>query len=70
MNEQIKVMVEDFVEELFSATGYDFAGSESFETRAAKFAESIVNSCADFVEQDQGSGDVLASRLKEHFVVI
>lgn len=34
-----------------------------------KFAELIINQCAEFVEQDQGSGDYLAKRLKNHFGV-
>lgn len=34
-----------------------------------KFAELIVEECAEFVEQDQGSGEVLSYRLKEHFGV-
>jgi hypothetical protein len=32
-------------------------------------AELIVRECAEFVEQDQGSSEVLSSRLKEHFGV-
>jgi hypothetical protein len=34
-----------------------------------KFAELLVRECAEFVEQDQGSGEVLSYRLKEHFGV-
>ena len=34
-----------------------------------KFAELIVRECADFVEQDQGSGIELANRLRKHFGV-
>lgn len=34
-----------------------------------KFAQLIVQECAEFVEQDQGSGEVLSYRLKEHFGV-
>lgn len=32
-----------------------------------KVAELLVIACADFVEQDQGSGEELATRLKQHF---
>lgn len=39
------------------------------EVSAHRFAELIVEGCANFVEQDQGSGEVLANRLKEHFGV-
>ena len=34
-----------------------------------KFTWKIVQYCADFIEQDQGSGHELATRLKEHFGV-
>ena len=34
-----------------------------------KFAQLIVKECADFIEQDQGSGNALANRLNQHFGV-
>lgn len=34
-----------------------------------RFSEVIARECADFVEQDQGSGSAMASRLKQHFGV-
>ena len=33
------------------------------------FAELIVKECAEFIEQDQGSGQALANRLKSYFGV-
>lgn len=39
------------------------------EVSAHRFAELIVEECANLVEQDRGSGEVLANRLKEHFGV-
>lgn len=46
-----------------------FLESNADEMCLEKFAELLVLECADFIEQDQGSGDVLANRLKEHFGV-
>ena len=34
-----------------------------------RFANLIVQECANFIEQDQGSGEALSRRLKEHFGV-
>ena len=34
-----------------------------------KLVELIVEECADFIEQDQGAGEVLSNRLKKHFGV-
>lgn len=36
-------------------------------TAIDNLVHTIVNECADFVEQDQGSGEELSGRLKRHF---
>ncbi len=41
-----------------------YVGNEQME----KFVALVVEECANFIEQDQGSGEVLANRLKQHFV--
>lgn len=64
MNTRIKELAEQ------SGAGWDdkyhwYVGNEQMK----KFAELIVEECANFIEQDQGSGEVLANRLKQHFGV-
>ena len=60
MNEQIK--------QLYAATCLG-AGNLSEEDFCEKFAELIVEKCADFIEEDQGSGKELSDRMKQHFRV-
>lgn len=43
--------------------------AEEADAAYEKYAKLIVGECADFIEQDQGTGEVLSSRLKEHFGV-
>lgn len=64
MNMRIRELAEQ------SGAGWDYkyhwyVGNEQMK----KFAELIVEECANFIEQDQGSGEVLANRLKQHFGV-
>lgn len=64
MNMRIRELAEQ------SGAGWDdkyhwYVGNEQMK----KFAKLIVEECANFIEQDQGSGEVLANRLKQHFGV-
>ena len=58
------------IQELAEQAGWDM-GDEvcGFTNRLERFYELTINQCAEFVEQDQGSGDCLAKRLKNHFGV-
>lgn len=64
MNTRIRELAEQ------SGAGWDdkyhwYIGNEQMK----KLAELIVEECANFIEQDQGSGEVLVNRLKQHFGV-
>ena len=62
MNERIK--------ELAEQAGDDWEHTlPSDREFLEKFAELIVQECAEFVEQDQGNGEILSNRLKQHFGV-
>ena len=61
MNERIR--------EFAIQSGILDVADRKYMTDAEKFAELIVKECAEFVEQDQGSGEALSRRLKEHFGV-
>lgn len=66
MNERIRELAEQAGYK--PLPGFDFANSIE-ETYIKRFAELIVGECADFIEQDQGAGEVLSNRLKKHFGV-
>jgi hypothetical protein len=67
MNERIQALMEQAME---LVDPYALEGEFGpRQLNAEKFAELIVRECAEFAEQDQGSGDVLASRMKKHFGV-
>jgi len=63
MTERIKELVKQAWAErdLVSATR---AMDDAFTD---KFAELLIKDCTEFIEQDQGSGEALANRLKNHF---
>ncbi len=63
MNQRIK----DIFEQACFETEYD--DGQNLRETMDRFAELIVEECADFIEQDQGAGEVLSNRLKKHFGV-
>ena len=66
MNERIQELAyeaEDYADSIVDR------GGEFHPAYTKKFAELIVEKCADFIEQDQGTGEVLSNRLKKHFGV-
>ena len=67
MNEQIRTLAEQAGMNKMNqrSDGFFVVDEKVFE----KFAELIVQECSEFVEQDQGSGEALSRRLKEHFGV-
>ena len=67
MNEQIRTLAEQagMCKMNQRSDGFFVVDEKVFE----KFAELIVQECSEFVEQDQGSGEALSRRLKEHFGV-
>lgn len=67
-NPKIQELINQSTETL---TGWDERKGNFKETYCDKYKLSnlIVLSCAEFIEQDQGSGKELADRLKEYFEV-
>ena len=71
MNERIKELADQANEYALNKANeedteedFDYSFDDDFKS---KFAELIVQECAEFVEQDQGSGEVLSNRLKQYF---
>jgi hypothetical protein len=69
MNERIKQLAEQYKDNIrdgfYGYDGYDVVHWCNVED----LIQDVVRECAEFVEQDQGSGEVLSRRLKEHFGV-
>lgn len=55
------------IRRLAEQAGFDVYGWN--ENELEKFAELIINECAEFVENDDYRGITLAGRLKQHFGV-
>ena len=69
MNERIKELANQAEGEFYISCGNQVPTWYFKYNTLEKFVELIVKECADFVEQDQGSGDALAGRLKQQFGV-
>jgi hypothetical protein len=72
MNDQIRKLAIDagLINYIDNETPRHYFVDASAEIQdVEKFAELIVKECVEFVEQDQGSGEVLSNRLKKHFGV-
>ena len=50
-------------------SGWDYSRGNYTETYCDKhkLVKLVVSKCAEFIEQDQGSGELLADRLKDYF---
>ena len=70
MNSIALELYKQAIEFAYTEVGKEHSDKTFFQgVIAGKLSESIVKACADFVEQDQGSGEDLAKRLKKHFGV-
>ena len=67
MNERIRELIEQATSHMPGQPPYEGLTFDVFNKE--KFAELLVRECADFIEQDQGAGEVLSNRLKKHFGV-
>ena len=65
-NPNVQRLIEQATEH-FQSYSYSRGNYKETHLDRWKFAELIVRECAEFIEQDQGSGEVLSNRLKAHF---
>lgn len=67
-NERTKQLVDQFAQDLLTASGYDMREFSPFLTEAEKFALFIVQKCMFAVENHGGMcGATSSKKIKDHF---